>query len=210
MRGKDVNCSIVFKYGMKRDFNAWLATLGAGAPVKTLTQLREWNLAHRAEGAIKYGQIQLDNSDCRGSRGPIARAIWPDRQKDMRVTGTDGIDAVFKRERLDALLFVGSSGSAFAAKPGYPTVIVPFAFVPNAPTPPFPPGFDAKPSPHRHQLYGYRVQRAALDRAGLCVRAGDEAKSRAGGVSLESSQRQGARDAKESYKRILGVFASLR
>jgi len=24
---------------------------------------------------------------------------------------------------------------------------VPFAFVPNAPTPPFPPGFDAKPSP---------------------------------------------------------------
>ena len=146
MRGKDVNCSIVFKYGMKRDFNAWLATLGAGAPVKTLTQLREWNLAHRAEGAIKYGQIQLDNSDAVDLETDRARYL-ADRQKDMRVTGTDGIDAVFKRERLDALLFVGSSGSAFAAKPGYPTVIVPFAFVPNAPTPPFPPGFDAKPSP---------------------------------------------------------------
>ena len=26
-------------------------------------------------------------------------------------------------------------------------MIVPFAFVPNAPQPPFPPGFDAKPSP---------------------------------------------------------------
>ena len=146
IRGKDVNCSIVFKYGMKRDFNAWLATLGAGAPVKTLTQLREWNLAHRAEGAIKYGQIQLDNSDAVDLETDRARYL-ADRQKDMRVTGTDGIDAVFKRERLDALLFVGSSGSAFAAKPGYPTVIVPFAFVPNAPTPPFPPGFDAKPSP---------------------------------------------------------------
>ena len=31
-RGKDENCSIVFKYGMKRDFNAWLASLGPTAP----------------------------------------------------------------------------------------------------------------------------------------------------------------------------------
>ena len=52
-----------------------------------------------------------------------------------------------KRERLDALLFPGSAGAAVAAKPGYPTVIVPFAFVPNAPQPPFPAGFDAKPAP---------------------------------------------------------------
>ena len=34
-----------------------------------------------------------------------------------------------------------------AAKPGYPTVIVPFGFVPNAAPPPFPSGFDAKPAP---------------------------------------------------------------
>ena len=27
-KGKDEGCSVVFKYGMKRDFNAWLATLG--------------------------------------------------------------------------------------------------------------------------------------------------------------------------------------
>ena len=31
-RGKDANCSTVLKYGMKRDFNAWLATLGAIGP----------------------------------------------------------------------------------------------------------------------------------------------------------------------------------
>ena len=30
-RGKDENCSIDFKYGMKRDFNKWLASLGAGS-----------------------------------------------------------------------------------------------------------------------------------------------------------------------------------
>ena len=38
-------------------------------------------------------------------------------------------------------------GAAIAARPGYPTVIVPFALVPNAPTPAFPDGFDAKPAP---------------------------------------------------------------
>ena len=48
---------------MKRDFNAWLASLGRRSPIKTLTELREWNLAHRADGAIKYGQAQLDISD---------------------------------------------------------------------------------------------------------------------------------------------------
>ena len=39
------------------------------------------------------------------------------------------------------------TGAAVAAEPGYPTVIVPFALVPNIASPAFPPGFDAKPSP---------------------------------------------------------------
>ena len=37
-KGKDQNCSINFKYGMKRDYNAWLASLGPSAPVKTLKE----------------------------------------------------------------------------------------------------------------------------------------------------------------------------
>jgi amidase len=52
-----------------------------------------------------------------------------------------------KQHELDALLFPGASGASLAAKPGYPTVIVPFGFAPNAPTPAFPEGFDAKPTP---------------------------------------------------------------
>jgi amidase len=141
-----MECSTVFKYGMKRDFNAWLASLGASSPIKTLTALREWNLAHRAEGAIKYGQTQLDISDEVDLERDRARYL-ADRAADVRLTGADGIDAVMKRERLDALLFPGSVGSAVAAKPGYPTVIVPFGFTPNAPQPPFPAGFDARPAP---------------------------------------------------------------
>ncbi|MPY91248.1 MAG: amidase [Luteitalea sp.] len=145
-KGNDANCSVVFKYGMKRDFNAWLATLGPTAPVKTLTELRTFNLAHSSRTAIKYGQAQLDISDEMHVENDRVR-YEADRAKDLALTATDGIDAAMKDHRLDALLFPGSSGASLAAKPGYPTVIVPFGMVPNAPTPPFPDGFDAKPGP---------------------------------------------------------------
>lgn len=146
-RGRDADCSVVFKYGMKRDFNTWLASLGSAAPVRTLTELRQWNIAHQNAGAIKYGQAQLDISDEMDVEGDRAR-YQADREKDLLLSATNGIDAVMKSYQLDALLFPGSSGAAIAARPGYPTVIAPFGFVPNAPTPPFPEGFDAKPAPY--------------------------------------------------------------
>jgi amidase len=145
-KGKDADCSVVLKYGMKRDFNKFLETLGSAAPVKTLTELREWNITHTKSGAIRYGQSNLDVSDEMDVRADRAR-YEADRAKDIELGGTNGIDAAMKANNLDALLFPGASGAAIAAKPGYPTVIVPFATVPNAPMPPFPPGFDAKPSP---------------------------------------------------------------
>ncbi len=145
-KGKDEDCSIVFKYGMKRDFNAWLKTLGAAAPLTSLTELREWNTKHADAGAIKYGQSLLDISDEMDIEKDRAR-YEADRAKDLRLSGAHGIDEVMKAERLDALLFPGGGGAGIAAKPGYPTVIVPFALVPNAPTPAFPSGFNAKPGP---------------------------------------------------------------
>jgi amidase len=145
-KGKDDDCSVVFKYGMKRDFNKWLATLGPAAPVKTLTELRQWNLAHRSAGAIKYGQSNLDISDEMDLDADRAR-YDVDRAKDLALAGAHGVDEVMKAQKLDALLFPGASGAAIAAKPGYPTVIVPFGMVPNAPTPPFPERFEARPAP---------------------------------------------------------------
>jgi amidase len=153
-KGRDAGCSIVFKYGMKRDFNAWLGSLGAAAPVRTLTELRQWNVAHQKAGAIRYGQALLDISDEMGERMDRSR-YRADREKDLRLAAAEGIDAAFRQHSLDALLFPGGSGAAIAAKPGYPTVIVPFGLVPivpsaggSAPPAPFPPGFDPRPSPY--------------------------------------------------------------
>jgi amidase len=152
-KGHDSDCSTVLKYGMKRDFNKWLATLGPSAPLKTLTELRNWNLAHERAGAIKYGQSQLDISDeidLNGDR-PHYEA---DRARDIRLTATNGIDAAMKANNLDALLFPGASGANIAARPGYPTVIVPYGMVPNTgaqpgslTAAPFPPSFNPLPAP---------------------------------------------------------------
>jgi amidase len=142
-KGHDDDCSVVFKYGMKRDFNAWLASLGDRAPVKTLDELRTWNRAHAAAGTLKYGQSQLDNSDEMDVQADRAR-YQADREKDVTLAGRDGIDAALKNNQLDALVFPGAIGAALAAKPGYPTVMVPFAMVPN---PVDVTGFDPKPSP---------------------------------------------------------------
>lgn len=147
VKGRDADCSSVLKYGMKRDFNSWLATLGPSAPVKTLTELRIWNITHIQLGAIRFGQSQLDISDEIDLQADRAR-YESDRAKDLALAGAEGIDAVMKANNLDAILFPGASGAGIAAKPGYPTVIVPFALVPNAGNQPFPAGFEAKPSPY--------------------------------------------------------------
>jgi hypothetical protein len=124
--------SIVLPYGMKRDFNKWLASLGPAAPVKSLTELREWNTAHELMGAIKYGQSQLDASDKLDLEKDRAK-YEEDRTRDIRLAGTNGIDAAMKANNLDALLFPGSGSAVIASKPGYPTVLVPFGMIPNVP-----------------------------------------------------------------------------
>ena len=146
-KGKDSACSIAFKYGMKRDFNLWLASLGPSSPVKTLTELRNWNLAHAKANAIRYQQSRLDISDEIDVNADKAR-YDADHAKDHRLSREQGIDAVLKAHQLDAFITPGGSGAGVAARAGYPIIAVPFGLVPNAPQQPFPAGFDAKPAPY--------------------------------------------------------------
>jgi amidase len=145
-KGGDATCTANFKYGMKRDFNAWLASLGAAAPVKTLTELREWNLAHAKAGAMRFGQSRLDISDEMDVERDRARND-ADVRKDILLSRDQGIDAVLQAHKLDAILTPGSSGANLASRAGYPIIVVPFGLVPNAPTPSLPPGFNAKLAP---------------------------------------------------------------
>jgi amidase len=143
-KGRDAECSVVLKYGFKRDFAAWVQSLGDTAPVKSLTELREWNIANAKLGTLKYGQTSLDISDEQDVVADRAR-YGADRARELRLVGPEGVDKVIKRHRLDALIFPGSRGSGFLAKAGYPSVHVPFGLVANGSG--FPPGFVPKPAP---------------------------------------------------------------
>ena len=138
--------SSVLSYGMKRDFNLWLSTLGDQAPVGTLTELRQWNLENEHRGALKYGQARLDGADALdlvADRDSYQR----DRTRDLFLNATHGIDEVMNDMDLDALLFPASNGAGIAARPGYPTVIVPFAMAEMEFDTPLPADFDARPRP---------------------------------------------------------------
>jgi amidase len=141
----DTNCSVVLKYGFKRDFNQWLTSLGNASAIDTLTELIAFNLANAGNNAIKYAQTRFDISEEMDLAADAARYA-SDRAKDIFLTATHGIDEVMAAEDLDALLFGGATGADLAARPGYPTVIVPFGFVPNAPTG-IPAGFNPLPQP---------------------------------------------------------------
>jgi amidase len=155
-KGRDADCSIAFKYGMKRDFNAWLKSLGAAAPVKTLAELRQWNIAHQRAGAIKDGQANLDVSDEMDLQADRGR-YEADRRKDILLSAANGIDAALKANRLDALLFPAVSSANIGARPGYPTVTVPFGFVAvpaGTGATAFPAGFEPKPAPYNLSFTG--------------------------------------------------------
>jgi amidase len=151
----DVNCSIVLKYGAKRDMNAWMDSLMNTSDIDSLAELRAFNTAH-APAAIKYGQSRLDISDDVQLAADLARYL-EDRAKDIRLAGTEGIDKAMAgpdglprtADDYDALLFPGARSADIAARPGYPTVLVPFGFVANlAPANnPFPPDFVPEPAP---------------------------------------------------------------
>ena len=154
-RGKsnDDNCSVILKYGMKRDFNTWLDSLGDSAPVASLTELRSFNTRHEAAGAIRYGQAQLDISDEMDVEADAAR-FRADRDKDLRLARTQGIDAAIRKHELDALLMPSWLGEELLNKAGYPAVIVPYTTIPNERSPALPAEFDPLPAPFGIAFYG--------------------------------------------------------
>jgi amidase len=154
-KDKDANCSSVLKYGMKRDFNAYLASLGASAPVKSLTELRTFNLTHIRAGAIRYGQSNLDISDELDVRQDRAK-YEADRAKDIALAGEHGLGAALEAHKLDALLFPGWNISGLASRPGYPEIVVPLGMIPSGGggQNPFPAGFTPQPAPYAAAFVG--------------------------------------------------------
>jgi amidase len=126
--GYDVG-SVVLSYEFKRDLNAYLSRLPAGAPVRSLAEVIAYNQAH-ADTALKFGQVLALASE--------EKDLGPDSEDSVQYKAARAQDLAASRDRLDAvmaehdvtaLLFAGSGSSAVGAKAGYPSVNVPAGYL---------------------------------------------------------------------------------
>lgn len=137
----------VLRYEMKADMNAYLASLGPSAPVHTLQEIIDFNLAHRDRELQWFGQEELIKSQ---AKGPLTdKAYLEARATCLRLARIEGIDAVMDSANLDAIIaptstpahvtdwVTGDHGLGDSTTPaavaGYPSITVPAGFVFNLP-----------------------------------------------------------------------------
>ena len=120
----------------KAAINAYLHSLGPGAPMKSIRDIIAFNDAHPRE-TLRYGQNQLLRAEHETSGRMVEREYLEGRLTDLRRSRRQGIDGTLQAHGLDAILFPGAAGAAISARAGYPTVHVPlgFAEVSDAPPP---------------------------------------------------------------------------
>jgi amidase len=132
----------VLLYELKADLNAYLARLGAGAPVRSLADVIAFNERERKREMPYFAQELFVRAE---AKGPLSGS---DYRKALatcgRLSRKQGIDAVMDKHRLDALVaptgnpawptdlvngdhFTGSSSTP-AAVAGYPSISVPMGF----------------------------------------------------------------------------------
>ena len=127
----------VMLFEFKAGLNAYFASLGPDAPVKSMQELIEFNERHRERELPFFGQETLIEAQ---AKGPLTDQAYLDA-KDRCLKWSKGIDALMDEHQLDAVvaptggpahtldLIVGDRGlggsSTFAAVAGYPNITVP-------------------------------------------------------------------------------------
>jgi amidase len=136
----------VMLYEFKDGLNAYFASLGTDAPVKSMTDLIRFNLSDPVE--LRYfDQKILEQADRKG--GLDAPEYRVSLAKMLKATREEGIDKLMNGNRLDALMaptgspawktdllmgdhYIGGS-SSLAAISGYPSITVPMGFIDELP-----------------------------------------------------------------------------
>jgi amidase len=133
----------VLLYELKADLNAYLARLGAAAPVRSLKEIIAFNERNKKQEMPYFGQDLFLKAE---AKGPLTDKEYLEAlAKCRRLARTEGIDAVMDKHKLDALVgptdgpgwltdlvdgdhSLGRSSTA-AAIAGYPHITVPAGFV---------------------------------------------------------------------------------
>jgi amidase len=129
----------VLLYELKADLNAYLSGLGAGVAVRSLEDVIRFNDEHRDREMPYFGQELFIEAQ---AKGPLTDAVYLRNLETIRrAAGENGIDAVMRAQRLDALVaptggpawtidlvngdHFGGGSSTPAAVAGYPNITVP-------------------------------------------------------------------------------------
>lgn len=129
----------VLLYEFKADLNAYLASLGPKAPVRTLKEVIEFNERNKERELPYFGQENLIRAQ---EKGPLTENGYREAlERCWRLSRDEGIDAVMDKHKLDAIVApsggpagktdlvhgdrgIGGSSSP-AAVAGYPNITVP-------------------------------------------------------------------------------------
>ena len=133
---------LVLLYELKADLNTYLARL-AGAPVRTLKEVIDFNERNREKETPWFGQDLFIKAE---AKGPLTEKEYVDAlAKNHQLTRTEGIDALMDKHHLDAIVAptggpawltdlvngdhsTGGSSNA-AAVAGYPNINVTAGFL---------------------------------------------------------------------------------
>lgn len=134
----------VLLYEFKDGLNKYLAGLGPKAAVRSLKDVIDFNERNRQREMPFFGQETLLRAQ---EKGPLTEKEYLDaRAKCIHLSREEGIDAVMKEHRLDAIIApttgpahvtdytygdrdTGGGASSFPAMAGYPHITVPAGFV---------------------------------------------------------------------------------
>jgi amidase len=138
---------LVFMYELKADLNAYLATLGPNAPVKSLKDIIEFNERNAQKEMPYFGQDLFLKAE---AKGPLTEKAYLDAiEKNHQLARTEGIDATMDKYHLDAIVaptggpawitdlvngdHVAGGSSNSAAVAGYPNINVTAGFISGLP-----------------------------------------------------------------------------
>ncbi|PYQ07284.1 MAG: amidase [Acidobacteria bacterium] len=133
----------VLLYELKADLNAYLASLGPKAPVRTLADVIAFNEAHAKDEMPYFGQDLFIKAQ---EKGPLTDLAYVEAlARNRRLAALEGIDAVMAQHKLDAIVaptggpawmtdlvdgdHFGGGLSTPPAVAGYPHVTVPAGYV---------------------------------------------------------------------------------
>jgi amidase len=122
VNGSDEMTVLHHEFGLGVD--AYLRTIGAGAPFGSLADLHAWNRAH-ADVALKFGQAHVDAAVA-VNHATAHDAYRRARERDLGAT-TDALNAALGDD-LEVLVFPGASGCSLAARSGWPSVVIPAGY----------------------------------------------------------------------------------